>query len=188
MGGVTTAALIASLVMSAAAAAAQGISSYMTAKAQSKALAAEGTERARQRDLRTKALAANQKASFLSSGIVLSGDQGETSGFVVNETYQHGVEDVGRIKSVYNERIKDTMAGGRMALISGLLLGVSFGAKAYASVGDIPDTKGGGIGSQGKSNIDNYGFDMDNMNAGIGDGLGLGGGSSSGYGISGSVE
>ena len=178
MAVTTTGALIASLVMAAAAAAAKGVSSYMTAKAQSKQLAAEGTERAKARDKRTKMLAASQKASFLSSGISLTGDEESTSGAVIGETYKHGLEDVETIKSSYNSRIKDVMAGGRMALVSGLVLGVSFGAKAAGAMGDLGGADSTDVTAETANNLSGSVNDMD-----------YGAGSNAGgYGLQGAIE
>jgi len=93
-------------------------STYSQAKSQSKALAEEGTIKAQQRSKRTQQIAGQQKASFLQSGISLTGEG--TAQYLIDETYDIGLEDIDLIKKNYNRGISNVMGSARTKMISQL--------------------------------------------------------------------
>jgi hypothetical protein len=119
---------------------------YQAAKKQKSALEAEGALKARQRDIQTRALAARQKVSFLSSGISLTGD-GDVADVVMQDTYTKGLEDVNLIKQNYETAANNVMGQARaqmMADIGEMVMNVGMvGAMSGAfSGGGLTSAKG----------------------------------------------
>lgn len=88
---------------------ASAISGFMGARQQAKATVAEGKlEAERRRDV-VKAEAAQQKTSFLSSGLTLAG----TPQDVLESTFTTGIADVNQIISNANRQSKNIMSQAR---------------------------------------------------------------------------
>ena len=98
---------------------ASSVSKYKSSKRQAKAVQEEGKIKAKQRSRSALKLASQQKSSFLHSGIALTGDEG-TTGSLIGETYDEGLEDINLIKSNYGNRAKSILSKGRSDLIGGL--------------------------------------------------------------------
>jgi len=90
---------------------------YETSEDQANALAREGNQKAEQRAIQARKLAGQQKASFVSSGISITGTEG-TAGFILKDTYKTGLEDVNQIKENYNTKSGSVMSMARAQLMS----------------------------------------------------------------------
>lgn len=149
------------LIIGAILTAASMASTYSAARSQSKALAKESVIKAQERAKRTKSLAAKQKASFLHSGISLTGEGTPQSFF--DETFDTGSKDINLIKENYDAQIKNVMGGARTKMISQLgTFAVSAGVGGMMS-----GAAGAGSSSSG---VVNSGF----SNANVGGNLGAG--------------
>jgi hypothetical protein len=96
------------------------VSSYQSAAKQSKALKAQAALEASERSKATTALAAEQKVSFLNSGIALTGEDNTTPTSVLSSTYIKGKEDIGRIKENYNTKIDNVWSAERSSFLTSL--------------------------------------------------------------------
>lgn len=117
-------------------------SSYQNSQNQAKALKAEAALKASERAKEATALAAEQKVSFLNSGIALTGEENSTPTSVLSSTYAKGKEDINQIKENYNAKLESVYSSqrsnflsglGMMALgtaASGVLSGLNFGSTA----------------------------------------------------------
>ncbi len=88
------------------------------AKKQQQALQQQGTIQARQRAKGIKALAGSQKASFMQSGISLTGEG--TTQALLDETYDTGIEDIGQIKSNTKAGVSNVWSKARSGMIGDL--------------------------------------------------------------------
>lgn len=128
--------------------AAYAASSMISASAESKqprndakAIVAEGTIKAQNEALATRARAANLSVSFLNSGLTMEG----TPASVVNAAYESGLRDTNRIIDNTNTAAKNTIKAARDKALSGLVsktLGTSL--KGF-NFGDTLDDVGAGV-------------------------------------------
>ncbi|MHA1883385.1 MAG: hypothetical protein ACTSUO_10120, partial [Candidatus Thorarchaeota archaeon] len=93
-------------------------STHQSAKSQSKAIRQQAELQANERAKKTRKLASQQKASFLSSGIALMGEG--TSQSVFDDTYDTGIEDMNRIKQNAVSQQKNVWSKARSSMIKDL--------------------------------------------------------------------
>jgi len=121
---------IISLVVAAAVAAGTsyyaGVESKKSSKRQAAMLESDKQRRQKERALRTRRLASGQKASFLASGISLTGEG--TAATMLDETFTFGKEEIENIGEKYSKQQEAVLAKGRsdynLGLV-GLFTGVS---------------------------------------------------------------
>lgn len=141
------------------------------ARKQLEAQAMQAKVQAEQRVKSTKKLAAQQKASFLASGISLTGDG--TPDAVISSTYQVGMEDVDNIKK-YGAVMGDNIsanARARMLSTYGQMASdvSSYASSAFSSAGSLKAAGGTDIGGGLEGMGDSYGG-----LGGMGEGAGFG--------------
>lgn len=114
---------------------ANAISSYNQSKSQARNIKKQGEEAAKTRAQEIRALAAEQRVSYLNSGLELEG----TPTSVISDTYNTGLEDIKAINSSTRTQMKNTLKTGQASLLSGL---ASAGASMYTAYNDYydPDT------------------------------------------------
>ena len=103
---------------------AKAIGDYNQAKSQAKSIKEQGKQAAATRAQEIRALAAEQRVSYLASGLELEG----TPMAVINDTYNTGLEDIKAINSSTRTQMKNTMKQGQASLLGGL---ASAGAGLY---------------------------------------------------------
>jgi len=145
MGWVMIIAMVVSSAVSAYSSYQAGVESRKQSQRYAEAL--EADKKRRQKDIarKTRKLAGHQKASFLASGISLTGDG--TAGEVLGETYDFGMEDIKNVGEAYTNKQEQVLAEGRSDYNAGLLGAVSAGASGVAgvagSIGGLGSTSGG---------------------------------------------
>lgn len=145
---VTATLMVASLVMSGMSISANN----KNAKAQAAAVAQEGKNRAQERLKQSKLLASKQKASFLNSGISLTGDG--TARAVIEDTYETGFADIGQIKDNANTQSSNIMSKARSDMFAGVAgMGMNVAAVGQSSgmFSGSGTTSGNTVGSVGNS-------------------------------------
>lgn len=122
---------------------ANAVSNYNQSKSQARGIAKQGAQEARVRAQEIRALAAEQRASYLASGLELEG----TPASIISDTYNTGLEDIEAIKSSTKTQMKNAIKQGQSSLLGGL---AKAGASLYSAYDDYydPDT-----GSWGKKAI-----------------------------------
>ena len=140
MGWVMIIAMVVSSAVSAYSSYQAGVESRKQSQRYAEAL--EADKKRRQKDIarKTRKLAGHQKASFLASGISLTGD--DTAGEVLGETYDFGMEDIKNVGEAYTNKQEQVLAKGRSDYNAGLLGAVSAGASGIAGIA-------GGLGGGG---------------------------------------
>jgi len=123
--GVVTA-IVAGVVATVAAVAGAYVAAE-NAEDQANAAKREGRQQQALSAKRTRARAASQRTSFLSSGLTLEG----TPQNVLDETYTMGIQDVVAIKEFYDTKAHDAKVAGRMAIIQG----IAGSAQGVAAIG-----------------------------------------------------
>lgn len=132
---------IVAAAIAAAASVYAGMASYEASKKQSKMIQADKEMRKKERAEKTRKLAGEQRASFLASGISLTGEG--TAEAMLGETYDFGKEEVANIDEYYSKRQEQVLAKGRTDYNLGLLAGVSGVATSFAmNMGKGNDTAG----------------------------------------------
>lgn len=137
-------------------------SEYEMAKSNARALEAEGNLRMEQRQERTKRMLASQKASFLSSGITLNGE--DTPIAVLGYTADTGIKDMGLIRSNYNSRIKNVWRQARSQMISDL-------GNFAMSAGMVMASPGAGANTGARASSSGFGA---GLGSGVPSGFGAG--------------
>lgn len=121
-------------------------STYSAAKAKTKALERERDIKIKQRERRTKALAGSQKASFLQSGIALTG--AGTPQALFDETYDIGIEDVNLLSENYHNKIQSIQNQARSEMIGQIsefaLNTASYESPGSSSISSSLSSGGGG--------------------------------------------
>jgi len=127
MALVSSIVMVVAMVVAASVAAASSYYAGQEAKKQSKRQSAmlESDKRMRQKERarKTKKLAGKQRASFLASGISLTGEG--TAEAMLGETYDFGKEEVQNIGEYYSKQQENVLAKGRTDYNLGLLGAVS---------------------------------------------------------------
>ena len=95
---------------------ASAISSYNQSKSQARAIARQGKQQAEIRAKEISKLAAQQRVSYLASGLELDG----TPMAVINDTYNTGIEDIKAIGSSAKTNASNALKQGRASLLGGL--------------------------------------------------------------------
>ncbi|MBQ5784654.1 MAG: hypothetical protein IIW11_06720 [Bacteroidales bacterium] len=103
---------------------AKAVSDYNQSKSQARAIREQGKQAAATRAQEIRALAAEQRVSYLASGLELEG----TPTSVINDTYNTGLEDIKAINSNTRTQMKNTLKQGQASLLGGL---ASAGASMY---------------------------------------------------------
>lgn len=120
---------------------AKAVGDYNQSKSQARQIREQSKQAAKARAQEIRALAAEQRASYLASGLELEG----TPMSVINDTYNTGLEDITAIGTSAKTQMKNTLRQGRSSLLGGFAsAGVSlYGAyNEYNKPSDIkPDTK-----------------------------------------------
>ena len=111
---------------------ASAISNYKQSKSQAKSIQEQGRQAAVARANEIRALAAEQRVSYLASGLELEG----TPMSVINDTYNTGVEDINAIKSSTTTQMRNTLKQGKSSLLGSL---ASAGASMYSAYNDYND-------------------------------------------------
>ncbi len=132
-------------------------SSYQNSQNQAKALKSEAALKASERAKEATALAAEQKVSFLNSGIALTGEENSTPTSVMSSTYAKGKEDINQIKENYNAKLESVYSSQRSNFLSGLgmmALGTAAsGLLSGISLGGSTAVTGGVGGSTGVASV-----------------------------------
>jgi hypothetical protein len=110
------------------------VSSMKQAKDQAKQQALEGEQRANAQSLKVRQQASAAKTSFFNSGLLLEG----TPLSAIDNIFNTGLEDIGRIGSNTNSAIKTTAGNARNKFLSSLS-----NAAATASFGGGDSLSGG---------------------------------------------
>lgn len=150
-------------VVAAAASVYAGVASYEASKQQSQMMEDDKVMRKKERAEKTRRIAGAQRASFLASGISLTGEG--TPEAMLGETYDFGIEEVKNISEHYSKRQEMVLAEGRkdynLALLAGFSgaatsMGMSMGKgmdrtpyKEPAKTPKVRTLKGKGIGGLG---------------------------------------
>lgn len=103
---------------------AKAVSDYNQSKSQARAIREQGKQAAAARAQEIRALAAEQRVSYLASGLELEG----TPTSVINDTYNTGLEDIKAINSNTRTQMKNVLKQGQASLLGGL---ASAGASLY---------------------------------------------------------
>lgn len=111
---------------------ASAISDYKQSKSQAKSIKEQGRQMAAARANEIRALAAEQRVSYLASGLELEG----TPMSVINDTYNTGMKDIAAIKSNTKTQMKNTLKQGKSSLLSGL---ASAGVNMYSAYKEYQD-------------------------------------------------
>ena len=125
------------------------------AKSQSQALKEQGTLKAEERAKTTKRLAGKQKASFLQSGISLTGEG--TPQALIGETFDVGLEDIKQIQKNTGRGVSNIWSKARSGMLSDLggfamtvgMAGVGMGLGGAASASSPALPSGSPIGTGG---------------------------------------
>ncbi len=133
---------LASIMLSAVATGFGIASKHSAAKSKSQALKQQGKFKAEERAKKTRRLAGSQKASFLHSGIALTGEGTPQS--LIEETYDIGLEDMGQIKENTRRGVSNIWGQARAGMISDL-------GNFALSTGLSVATMGIGAGAKGAS-------------------------------------
>lgn len=109
---------------------AKAVGDYNQSKSQARQIREQGKQAAAARAQEIRALAAEQRASYLASGLELEG----TPMSVINDTYNTGLEDIRAIGSSTKTQMKNTLKQGQSSLLGGL---VSAGTGIYSAYNDF---------------------------------------------------
>lgn len=104
---------------------ASAIGNYNQAKSQARQTIRQGNQMAENRAKEISRLVAQQRVSYLASGLELDG----TPQSVMNDTYNTGLEDIKAIKSNAKTQAKNIIKQGQANLLGGL---AQAGASAYS--------------------------------------------------------
>ena len=104
---------------------ASAIGNYNQAKSQARQTIRQGNQMAENRAKEISRLVAQQRVSYLASGLELDG----TPQSVMNDTYNTGLEDIKAIKSNAKTQAKNIIKTGQANLLGGL---AQAGASAYS--------------------------------------------------------
>jgi hypothetical protein len=110
-----------------------GIAAQERSKKQARAIKKEAEIKMRERGRAAKKLAGHQRASFLASGISLTGEG--TAQATTGETYDFGIQDIGLMRENAETRRKNVLSQGRTQFISGLAQGALSLATTFALPG-----------------------------------------------------
>jgi len=119
MGWVMVIAMVVSAAVSATSSYYAGQESKKQSKRQAQMLEVDKQRRQKEIARKTKKLAGSQRASFLASGISLTGEG--TAESVLGETYAFGKEDIENIGERYSNQQENVLAKGRSDYNAGLL-------------------------------------------------------------------
>jgi len=100
-----------------------GVAAQERSEKQAEAIALEGKIKANERAKQVRRLASQQKVSFLSSGIALTGEGTPMS--VLGETFQFGAEDIDLITQNYQTQVENVLSRGRSEFLTGLGQGIT---------------------------------------------------------------
>lgn len=151
------------------------VSSSSAANKQAKALNKEAGLKAVERARETTAMAANQRVSFLNSGIALMGGK-DTPSSVLADTYTKGKEDISQIKENYSTQINNVYSQARTKFLQGLGSLALMGAGSGLFSGSEKAVGGGLTGSLGESgDLYEKTFNGVGDNFGLNEGFSLGG-------------
>jgi hypothetical protein len=128
-------------VVSAGASVAGGVAAKKRSEKQAEALKLENEIRTKEKARQVKKTAGQQRASFLSSGISLTGEG--TAQDVLGETYQFGLEDIDLMNRNTKTNMENVLSKGRSEFIGGLgkaALGLTSTFLPFAEFGQVGAT------------------------------------------------